>query len=463
VTTAADPVLAGAGIEQREPQDVVIGVVGDGFSALHTYSAAVYLGFRPDQVGIFGTQTNPVHAYQQYAWNLGQTILRSESESHFLPADWPTFSQIDAVARFDPTPLMRSTMRRFNPGVPEILTLADVVTKTLGYPRRVLGGRRVGWVIREPGPPRHFSLYDEEGELLGRCKHLMIAIGHGPLAFPGIYGTARADPALAGRIVQSYEPKRYVAGGHYLVVGSGIASLNEWVNAVEAGATCVALRRNPMPDEQDLNVPRCLFDGSGIDAFDALTFEERLDFLSEVLRGTSPTRHQWTKRLKAAAREGRFTEEIGDLTEIGPGPAGVRARLRRHDGSDGGELHLTGIVCGTGFVKSVFALPVLRRLIEIYGVPVEHDRIRLKTNCGVPPLDEPDSRLCLNGLTANSVVPNGDTIAGTKYVSRRFVADAARAERLRRRWFPGRMAMQLHLAGKTVRALRRVPKTQQLA
>jgi hypothetical protein len=97
------------------------------------------------------------------------------------------------------------------------------VSTALGYPDRVLGGCRVGWVVRETGPPRHFALYDEDAALLGRCQHLMIAVGHGPLAFPGVYGDARADPALADRVVQAYESKRYTAGGRYIVVGSGIA------------------------------------------------------------------------------------------------------------------------------------------------------------------------------------------------------------------------------------------------
>ena len=33
-------------------------------------------------------------------------------------------------------------------------------------------------------------------------------------------------------------------------------------------------------------------------------------------------------------------------------------------------IDVTGIVCGTGFVKSAFSLPVLRRLAQTYGVPV---------------------------------------------------------------------------------------------
>ena len=161
-------------------------IVGDGFGALLTYTTAVYLGFRPEQIGIFGENTNPVQTYQQFAWNLGQTVLRSESESHFLPADWPTFAQMDALARRNPSPLLRSAGRKFNPGVPEILSRGRRWSPSeLGYEERVLGGVKVGWIIREPGPPAHFSLYDEDANLLGRCKHAMIAIGHGPLALPG--------------------------------------------------------------------------------------------------------------------------------------------------------------------------------------------------------------------------------------------------------------------------------------
>ena len=168
-----------------QPEDVTIGVVGNGFGALLVYATAIYLGFKPDQIGIFGEGTNPVATYQQFAWNLGQTVLRSESESHFLPADWPTFAQLDAYARRDPSPLLRSAERKFNPGVPDVLTEAGIVARRLAYPTRVLGGRKVGWVVREPGPPAHFTLYDEDSNVLGRCKHAILAMGHGPLAFPG--------------------------------------------------------------------------------------------------------------------------------------------------------------------------------------------------------------------------------------------------------------------------------------
>jgi hypothetical protein len=317
-------------------------------------------------------------------------------------------------------------------------------------------------VIREGGPPAHFSMYDEDSNLLGRAKHVMMSLGHGPLSYPGAYGKAKADPEIGDRIVQAYEPKTYYPGGRYIVLGSGIAAVNEWVNVIEAGASCIALRRNPEPDEQDLNVPRCLFDGSGIDAFSGLSFDERVDFLGKVLKGTAPQRRNWAEKIKQGKLEGRYEEVIGDATEVRAGPAGLAIDL---DLKPSGQITLdvTGVTCGTGFVKSALALPVLRRLAQLYDVPVEHERMVLKTNCGVPPLDREDSRLSLMGLTANTIVPNGDTIAGLKFISRRFVGDVARAENLRYRSFPSRLGMQLSLARHTVSALRKVSKTEQLA
>jgi hypothetical protein len=444
-------------------QDVTIGVVGDGFGALHVYAAAIYLGFNPEQIGIFGKNLIPTSTYQQFAWNLGQTVLRSEAESHFLPADWPTFSQLDAWARLDPGPLFRSALRRFNPGVPDIMAEAQVVSRALGWEERLIGGTHVGWIVREPGPPPHFSLYDEDANLLGRAKHLALAPGHGPLAFPGVYGQARENPAIGDRIVQAYEPKTYFRGGRYVVVGSGIASVNEWANCVEAGAQCIALRRNPHPDEQDLNVPRCLFDGSGIDAFQGLTFDERVEFMTKVVRGTAPQRRAWKDTVAWGRENGMFEEVIGSVTDIQPGPAGIRVKLRLYDGTDVPEIDATGIVTCTGFVKSAFAIPVVRRLCQTYDVPVEHERIKLKTNCGIPPLDRPDSRLCAMGLISNTVVPNADTIAGLKYEARRFVGDCVRAERIRTRPFVSRLALQLRLARQSAHAIRQIRQTPQLA
>src|SRR4026209_1774794 len=82
------------------PRDSTIAVVGVGFGSLIVYSTAVYLGFRPEEITIYGPAKSPVETYQQFAFNLGQTVLRSESESHFLPADCPPFPELGAPVPF---------------------------------------------------------------------------------------------------------------------------------------------------------------------------------------------------------------------------------------------------------------------------------------------------------------------------------------------------------------------------
>ena len=206
------------------PRDSTIAIVGDGFGSLIVFATAVYLGFRPSDITVYGPSDNPVGTYQQFAYNLGQTVLRSESESHFLPADWPTFAQLDAWSRRSAKPLVRSIRRKYNPGVPDVLAEAGVVQRSLGWE----GSRvpaRVGWLQREEGPA-HFVLYDEQASLLGRAKHVMLALGHGPLAYPPVLARAKADdPEIDARIVQAYGPKQYHAEGRYIVIGAGIAGL----------------------------------------------------------------------------------------------------------------------------------------------------------------------------------------------------------------------------------------------
>jgi hypothetical protein len=421
------------------PRDSSIAIVGDGLGSLIVYSTAVYLGFRPEQLTVYGTNDSAVATYQQFAFNLGQTVLRSESESHFLPADWPTFAQLDAWSRRSLRPLLRSIGRKYNPGVPDILAEATVVQQRLGWNDNRIP-IRVGWLQREWGPPPHFVLYDEEANYLGRAKHVMLALGHGPLTFPPALARAREDPTLADRIVQAYEPKSYAQGGTYVVVGAGIASVNEWVNAFDAGASVVSLLRNPSPDEQDLNTPRCLFEALG----------------------TAPRRRNWRTKVEQARAAGRFDEVIGEIDEVQQGPAGLRVHLSARHGPDPGWLDITGIVAGTGFNKSALTIPLLRRLVDHYKLEVEDGKIQLRTNCGLPGLDVEESRICLMGLLANTVIPHGDTIAGLKYIGRRFVADCFRVERIRPRGFLSRLGVQLSLGSESAKAIRQVRRVPQL-
>ena len=450
------------------PRDSSIAVVGDGFGSLIVYATAVWLGFRPDQVTVYGPSDNPVGTYQQFAYNLGQTVLRSESESHFLPADWPTFAELDAWARRSPEFLFRSIRRKYNPGVPDILAEAQVVQRRLGWDESRYPSR-IGWLQREgegTSDP-HFVLYDDEAAYAGRARHVILAVGHGPLSFPPVLGAAKADPELGARIAQAYEAKAYDPNGRYIVVGAGIASVNEWANILDVGGRCVSLTRNPEPDEQDLNTPRCFFEALGIDAFQALSFEDRMRFLGHILKGTTPKRRNWRQTVEHGRAEGRFEQLLGEIDQVEHGPLGLRVHVVSRHGPDPGWLDVTGVVAGTGFNKSALSVPLLRRLIDFYKVPISNGRMMLQSNCGVPGLDRADSRCGVMGIHANGVITHGDTIAGLKYIGRRFVADCYRAEksagRVRPRGFGGRLSMQLGLARDSVRAIRRAREVEQLA
>ena len=269
--------------------------------------------------------------------------------------------------------------------------------------------------------------------MLGRCKHAMIAIGPRPArlsrASTARRARIRAWPSGSCRPTSPSATSR--AGATWWSAPASPRSTSGRTR-IDAGASCIALRRNPTPDEQDLNVPALPVRRQRHRRLPEADLRRARRLPRQVAaRAPRPHGAGGRRRSRRGRDAGRFEEAVGDITHIEPGPAGLRVRLKLRNGVDPGPIDLTGIVCGTGFVKSALSLPLIRRLAQSYDVPIERDRVRLKTNCGVPPLDRDDSRLCMMGLTANTVVPNGDTIAGLKYIARRFVGDVARAEDLR--------------------------------
>ena len=90
------------------PTDPVIALVGAGFGPLLVHCAARRLSLENREITILATNDDPVATYQQYAHNLGQTVLRSEPESHFLAPDWLTFAQLDAYSPKSPKPVWRT-------------------------------------------------------------------------------------------------------------------------------------------------------------------------------------------------------------------------------------------------------------------------------------------------------------------------------------------------------------------
>ena len=388
------------------PRDSTIAVVGDGFGSLIVYATAVYLGFRPQEITIYGPSDNPVKTYQQFAFNLGQTVLRSESESHFLPADWPTFAELEAWSRRSPSPAgpIRSAevqprrARHHGRGTDRPPASSAGTTTATRHEGRLAAAR--GLERRDP----HFVLYDEEARFIGRAKHVMLACGHGPLSFPPCSPRRGRIPLLADRIVQAYAPKTYDPErplhrdrlGHRFGqrMGERDRRRREVHLAVpqpdpgRAGPEHAALL---LRGARDRRLP-----GTGLRPADGVP---RPDPQGD---GAAPAR--WERTDRNGPQEGRFEQIIGEIDEIQPGRSGLRVHVMSKHGEDPGWLDVTGVVTGTGLQQvrahRAAAAPtgrVLQRADRRTG------RIKLQSNCGVPGLDRPDSRMCVMGIHANSV------------------------------------------------------------
>ncbi len=240
------------------PRDSVIATVGDGFGSLLVHTTARYLGFENNQLSVFGPSDNPVGTYQQFAYNLGQTVLRSESESHFLAPDWPTFAQLDAWSHKSFKPLWRTTRRKYNPGVPEILTEAAVVARRTQWDQARIP-LRVGWLQRQMQPTPHFVMYDEQANFIGRAKHVMLAPGHGPLSFPPLAGQGAQGPGdrrphragVRAQAIRAGRPLHRARRGHRL--GQRVGEHHRR-RRVGAGADAERAARDPGPERPPLPV-----------------------------------------------------------------------------------------------------------------------------------------------------------------------------------------------------------------
>ena len=167
--------------------------------SLIVYSTAVYLGFRPEEITIYGPSDDPVQTYQQFAYNLGQTVLRSESESHFLPGRLADVRRARGVVAPEPRAALA-------------LGAPPVQPRRPGHPRR--GDRRrsassagratatrpgsAGCSARASnGDAPHFVLYDEDANFVGRAKHVMLARRPRPAVVPA--GAREGAPGSRAR------------------------------------------------------------------------------------------------------------------------------------------------------------------------------------------------------------------------------------------------------------------------
>jgi hypothetical protein len=139
--------------------------------------------------------------------------------------------------------------------------------------------------------------------------------------------------------------------------------------------------------------------------------------------GTFPWRWRWEWQLWQAARNGRFTSRVGELTRlVANGEPAHGSGALMLELADNTSIRADQLICATGFQSSALTIPVVRQLVEMYNVPTAAGMLLLKDDCTLPPLSKPESMCIVVGALARWALPVADSFAGIKYVVRRLAA-----------------------------------------
>ena len=353
-----------------------VAVVGSGLASFTAYQT-LRRELEPEEIAVFGTDDDPAATFRRRAAAIRQREMRSESDGHCLPTTFPGLSFRSAVARRSPAPLVGTLLDRYHPTVGEFLAHVERLRARSGWDRS-LRRERVERIRAVEGG------FELDGR--GVFRHVLVATGHPGLNMPE---ELRGDP----RAVHSYEPHDYAST--VTVVGAGLAAATEWLNALDAGAEVVSVRRRE-PVRRPLNVPREYFSRRGLDGFQRLGHAERAARLRSLLAPSYPPGRKWDERLGLAELEGRF----------------------RVEQSVNGSAQ---VICATGFRCGFDEDPLLARLVGEHGLETSDAWIVLAPDASVPALTDETRTLTLAGAAAQWAYPAADTLAGARYVAHRFL------------------------------------------
>jgi len=352
-------------------------IVGDGLAGFVAYATLRHGGVEPGEIAVFGADPDPVSAWRPRAEAIRQRHMRSESDGHCYPRSFPGLAPREAVRRRTVEPLLRTVCNRYRPTVAEFFRHVEEHRDRCRWDES-FRWRRAARVRAVRGGLE----VDEHG----RFQHVLVATGHPGLAVP---------PELEGDAlaVHAYEPHDYA--DRVAVVGAGMAAATEWLNALDAGAEVVSVRRRE-PSRRPLNVPRPLFSKAALAGFHATGRTDRAELLARLGEPSYPPGREWDEPLEQARREGRFR---------------VSAAV---DGQ-------AQVICATGFRRGFEHDPLLRRLVEEHELETEGRWIVLGADGTVHALSDGERTLALSGVHAQWAYPAADTLVGMKYVARRFL------------------------------------------
>ena len=353
-----------------------VAIVGSGLGGFVAYATLRHAGLDPGEIAVFGDEPDPAGAWRPRAEAIRQRRMRSESDGHCAPTSFPGLAAYEAAHRRDLAPLLLSVCDRYRPTVGVFLHHLAELRERTRWDESFVPARVERLAAVDGG-------FDVGG--LGDFRHVLVATGHPGLALPE---ELAGDP----RVVHAYEPHEYAE--RVAVVGAGMAAATEWLNALEAGAEVVSVRRRE-PARRPLNVARPLFGKRGLAGFHRAPRGRRAELLRSLGEPSYPPGRAWDAPLERAEREGRF---------------------RVATAVNGAEQ----VICATGFRRGYHHDPLLARLVEEHRLETEDRWIVLADDSTVPALTDGARTLSLAGVPGQWAYPAADTLVGMKVAARRF-------------------------------------------
>jgi cation diffusion facilitator CzcD-associated flavoprotein CzcO len=357
-----------------------VAIVGSGLGGFVAYTTLRHGGLEPAEIAVFGDDSDPAGAWRPRAAAIRQKVMRSESNGHCWPTSFPGLAAREAVRRRDLAPVILSVCDRYRPTVAAFLQHVDELRERSRWDESFSQARIERVVAAEGG-------FDLDGH--GVFRHVLLAPGHPGLAVP-------AEIAADRRVVHAYEPHDYAS--RVAIVGAGMAAATEWLNALEAGAEVVSVRRHE-PARRPLNVARPLFSKRGLASFRATPAAERVTLLRRYGEPSYPPGRSWDAPLERAKLAGRF-----------------RVAPDLNGSLQGAEQ----VICATGFQRGYEHDLLLARLVAEHELETADDWIVLADDSTVPALTDTTRTLALAGVSAQWAFPAADTLVGMKVAARGF-------------------------------------------
>ena len=338
-------------------------------------------GLEPAEIVVFGTDPDPAAVWRVRSAAIRQRRMRSESDGHCAPSSFPGLAVRTAIRRRSPAPLVQSVLDRYHPTVDEFLDHVAELRAATGWDESF----HAAYVERVRAVDGGFEV---DGH--GVYPHVLLAPGHPGLAWPeGLEGDPRA--------VHAYEPHEFEDTVE--IVGAGMAAATEWLNALDAGASVISVRRRE-PERRPLNLPRVLFSRRGLAGFHKTPPDEKIGVLERFGAPSYPAGSSWDEPVEAARRAGRF--HVAAETNGAP-----------------------QVVCATGFKRGFRHDPLLARLVAEHELETAGELIVLTPDSTVGSLTDETRTLALAGVPAQWAFPAADTLMGAKYAARRFARKVA--------------------------------------